>query len=281
VRVWVVLLCLAGCNQIYGLDNTILVENDRDDDGLLDVIDNCVDVSNPLQENQDGDALGDACDPCVQGANSDEDSDGLLDGCDNCPYLANVDQANVDGDDLGDVCDPDNAVHHVRVRFDGFAEPLTAAWIPGYADWEVVDGAVHAVIDPPVDDYGLWSRTIEAIGTSWMIETAVEVEDTAGTYAGLYTRVRIGSPEHACYLQRTTAWTLNMASNGMATSRTLASLPPSPIRLRLHRTATAIVCEIPGVAELAITNNDGRTGAGLYVSSTVPRFHYVDAVSSD
>ena len=45
---------------------------DRDRDVQLDGVDNCPEVNNPLQENFDGDALGDACDP-------DDDNDGLLD----------------------------------------------------------------------------------------------------------------------------------------------------------------------------------------------------------
>ena len=36
---------------------------DRDGDGIPDALDNCVNDPNPLQENADGDLLGDACDP--------------------------------------------------------------------------------------------------------------------------------------------------------------------------------------------------------------------------
>ncbi len=71
---------------------------DRDDDGALDVDDNCPDAANPDQRNSDGDALGDACDP-------DDDDDGVPDDSDNCRLEANGDQADVDGDDLGDACD--------------------------------------------------------------------------------------------------------------------------------------------------------------------------------
>ena len=45
---------------------------DRDRDVLFDGVDNCPNISNPLQQNFDGDALGNACDP-------DDDNDGLLD----------------------------------------------------------------------------------------------------------------------------------------------------------------------------------------------------------
>ena len=74
---------------------------DDDNDGVLDGADNCVFVSNPGQENNDGDALGDACDP-------DDDNDGVLDGADNCVFVPNPGQENNDGDTLGDACDPDD-----------------------------------------------------------------------------------------------------------------------------------------------------------------------------
>ena len=45
---------------------------DEDADGVNDVADNCLGAANPLQENFDGDALGDLCDP-------DDDNDGLTD----------------------------------------------------------------------------------------------------------------------------------------------------------------------------------------------------------
>jgi hypothetical protein len=53
---------------------------DTDGDGVLDGADNCPNVSNPLQQNNDGDGQGDACD-------ADDDNDGLSD----------ADEMNFDG----------------------------------------------------------------------------------------------------------------------------------------------------------------------------------------
>ena len=74
---------------------------DTDGDGIPDGSDNCPDDYNPNQENNDGDALGDVCDP-------DDDNDGINDGSDNCQYVSNPGQQNNDGDSLGDACDPDD-----------------------------------------------------------------------------------------------------------------------------------------------------------------------------
>ncbi|UCE18245.1 MAG: VCBS repeat-containing protein [Gemmatimonadota bacterium] len=58
---------------------------DEDEDGILDVEDNCPLTYNPDQEDGDGDAIGDACD--------------------NCPADHNPDQTDADADDVGDICD--------------------------------------------------------------------------------------------------------------------------------------------------------------------------------
>ena len=102
-----------------------------DGDGINGMVcDNCPPIFNPGQEDSDGDAAGDACDPCTDldgdgfgnpgfpnagcavdlcpftpGPNGDLDGDGVGDVCDNCPAVANPTQANTDFDAEGDACD--------------------------------------------------------------------------------------------------------------------------------------------------------------------------------
>ena len=72
---------------------------DSDGDGVLDFEDNCIYIPNPNQEDADGDGEGDVCE--------DADNDGIIDSKDNCINTANIDQADLDGDGIGDVCDDD------------------------------------------------------------------------------------------------------------------------------------------------------------------------------
>jgi cytosine/adenosine deaminase-related metal-dependent hydrolase len=94
---------------------------DNDGDGVPNATDVCPDVFDPArpldqgqQGNADGDAKGDACDPCPSDPSDacaaldadDFDSDGWANAVDNCAEVANGDQTDTDGDGNGDACDP-------------------------------------------------------------------------------------------------------------------------------------------------------------------------------
>ncbi len=65
--------------------------NDADGDGVFDAFDNCPVNFNPVQEDSDGDTIGDVCDLCRNDASNghipspDTDADGIGDNCDICP----------------------------------------------------------------------------------------------------------------------------------------------------------------------------------------------------
>ncbi len=78
-------------------DNPLYKKADTDKDGIIDSVDNCVNVVNADQIDKDNNGKGDACE--------DFDHDGVINAKDNCPMKANRKQLDTDMDGLGDVCD--------------------------------------------------------------------------------------------------------------------------------------------------------------------------------
>jgi hypothetical protein len=153
----VLALLLGGCRQLLGLDDVpvdggkqhvdaghgadadaiVPLPDDRDGDHVADEVDNCPDTPNTNQGNEDGDALGDACDPCPIDANN----------------------TDTDGDGVGDACDPHpNAGGDKLVLFEGFKTGIPSAWnVVGFAPTASTEDGVlplvannHTAIIPPL-----------------------------------------------------------------------------------------------------------------------------------
>jgi hypothetical protein len=100
---------------------------DFDNDGLIDVCDNCPAIGNPGQ--------------------ADGDADGVGDVCDNCPTVPNPDQADFDCDGVGDACDGDIENDGVPNESDVCNRtPLTV--LPEYVE---PDGSVKGDLDGDCD----------------------------------------------------------------------------------------------------------------------------------
>jgi hypothetical protein len=77
---------------------------DRDEDTVLDGLDNCPGVANPDQTDTNMNGTGDVCETAA----IDTDGDGVDDVVDNCPSIPNAGQEDFDGDGDGDACDADD-----------------------------------------------------------------------------------------------------------------------------------------------------------------------------
>ncbi|TXG35065.1 T9SS type B sorting domain-containing protein [Seonamhaeicola maritimus] len=101
-----------GTWSLYLVEEITVGALDTDNDGILDVDDNCVDTANADQADTDSDTVGDVCDNCPDDANTDQadaDADTVGDICDACPGFDDTVDNDSDGFPEGCDCDDTNA----------------------------------------------------------------------------------------------------------------------------------------------------------------------------
>jgi hypothetical protein len=290
----VVVLC--ACNQVYDIVETSGPDSDRD--GVMDGRDNCTLVANRDQADRDNDGLGDACDPCVDGpqlgvdgdadgvddacdacltgSNHDEDSDGFLDGCDVCPAQVD-DQADVDADGVGDVCDAAPGVINTRVFFDSFAPPR-AGWNTGFTPWAATGDAFGPI--PPVRGNlaGAYHPDARVMTTGWWVDVGIQI-DTAAAIVGGDAEVQAltdggGSTGRNCGVTFDgTAWFATTA-----TKTTTQITVDHVLTLRLRDVPGAHECWIDGV-RVAETPASAMPTWWPFLSSRTPaEYQWIDVV---
>lgn len=167
----------AGCNQLYGLDQTVPEPPDGDRDGIDDTADNCPSVTNPEQADTDLDGFGDACDGCADLAterNHDEDGDGRGDDCDACPTAPDFGD-DMDGDSVPNPCDPGAGVT-APIAFDPFLE-VDAPWATTGTPWQATGDSIAPIAQLADDDPGLRAESIEIAGVEWFVDIGISARE--------------------------------------------------------------------------------------------------------
>ncbi|HEY4176577.1 MAG TPA: hypothetical protein VGM90_07090 [Kofleriaceae bacterium] len=146
--------------------------NDRDNDTIADDIDNCPDVANTAQANEDGDAFGDACDPCP----------------------IDTDNADTDGDGVAASCDPNPGTggDHIYL-FEGFSGTTLPQSLKSVGTWTFANSKASSASLGTVANLAFPSG-----GITETITTVVTVDNFANqqtSYAGMADNFRVGSTD--------------------------------------------------------------------------------------
>ena len=236
------------CGSMTSHDASIDSSPNADDDGdtILNKDDNCPKKANTQQEDEDGDAMGDVCDPCPPlrtyvPANM------------TTPVDANAD---TDGDGVGDGCDPNlGAVDHILV-FDGFSpRPMGMAMVSavGGSMWSFDGKSAIATSSTPQQQatieyptpptsapFAVWTQA------TWIGESGVDEGFGAVTFDSAN-----GNNGYGCMDWNVSGGTASIGlvqlpnNLGMRLNANFRDGAPRILKLRYDATSTNFVCAFP------------------------------------
>ena len=240
MRCWIAVglaIASSGCNTVFGLEPTVALDAaassdaspDRDDDGVLNEVDICPEVSDPAQHDEDGDGTGDACDPCALDPSTTGDGD---------------------GDGIDDACDPRPAAADCLVLFDSFV---------GFAstDWEQVAGSMvipqpDAVrLVTPAPRTGLRPATIS--GPHSLRARFVAPSFAGGDHLRLLGSSMVSNSDigHGCWIDAAMLSLVNVVPNPVPTAPFSEILGPSDTLVvsMIHDAPTTFACAVARATE--------------------------------
>jgi hypothetical protein len=160
-----------------GVDGKIVdgdPDADSDNDSVADDVDNCRLDPNTDQNDEDGDLLGDVCDPCPPFARWTTPLGTAADA-----------NADADGDSVGDGCDPDpDLPGHKRILFSGFKTmPPNTVITPAatLGAWVLANNRISANVDETTGSQIVFPIIVDATQEQWVSTNVVVTSIAAAT----------------------------------------------------------------------------------------------------
>jgi hypothetical protein len=246
----------------------------------------------PRDGDLDGDGIPNSIDLCdhVPGGLYDEDGDGLGDECDPCPIAPPPPTPDPDGDAVDRPCDPDpETPGDVIVAFSGFHD-LPATWIPTTASaWQIEGGEL--VVTPPDATPQVLAVPIAqlssyvAVESAWRIDATNPNAPTIEAAVAAIDRRPAGVAQMSCGAVQLTAEYLQLDTDSSSASQTMTKLfdPAALYRTAAYVDGVTVDCALvadtqQGVVQAAISPGE-MTEAHLVAAGATVRFQYLLVVA--